>query len=148
MLFQSEVQPLVEISWDELYRKVRTVAQALRAMGVQRGDRVVSYMPNIPESVIAFLATASIGAIWSSCAPDFGTHSGIDRFQQIEPKVLFAVDGYRYNGKPIDSRSPIAQLQQSLPTLQMTVLVSYLYPEFSADGYIDAMLWRDLPPAT
>ena len=148
MLFQSEVQPLVEISWDELYRKVRTVAQALRAMGVQRGDRVVSYMPNIPESVIAFLATASIGAIWSSCAPDFGTHSVIDRFQQIEPKVLFAVDGYRYNGKPIDRRSTIAELQQSLPTLQKTVLVSYLYPDLSAEGYKDAMLWRDLPPAT
>src|SRR5258708_36193133 len=86
MLFQSEVQPVVEISWDELSRKVSTVAQALRAMGVQRGDRVVSYMPNSPESVIAFLATASIGAICSSCAPDFGTHSVIDRFQQIEPK--------------------------------------------------------------
>src|SRR5260370_2720630 len=103
MLFQSEVQPLVEISWDELYRKVRTVAQALRAMGVQRGDRVVSYMPNIPESVIAFLATASIGAIWSICAPDFGTHSVIDRFQQIEPKVIFEADASRNNGNPIDS---------------------------------------------
>src|SRR5260221_4873070 len=95
MLFQSEVQPLVEISWDELYHKVCTVAEALRAMGVQRGDRVVSYMPNIPESTIALLATASLGAIWSSCSPDFGTRSVIDRFQQIEPKVLFAIDGYR-----------------------------------------------------
>ncbi|HET7637795.1 MAG TPA: AMP-binding protein, partial [Ktedonobacteraceae bacterium] len=129
-------------------QNVCTVAQALRAMGVQRGDRVVSYMPNIPESAIAFLASASLGAIWSSCSPDFGTRSVIDRFQQIEPKVLFAVDGYRYHGKPIDRRSTIAELQQSLPTLQKTVLVSYLFPELSAEGYNHAMLWQDMPPAT
>jgi acetoacetyl-CoA synthetase len=148
ILFQSESQPLIEISWDELYQKVCTVAQALRAMGVQRGDRVVCYMPNIPESAIAFLASASLGAIWSSCSPDFGTRSVIDRFQQIEPKVLFAVDGYRYHGKAIDRRSTIAELQQSLPTLQKTVLVSYLFPELSAEGYNHAMLWQDMPPAT
>ncbi len=148
LLFQSESQPLTEISWDELYQKVSTVAQALRALGVQRGDRVVCYMPNIPESAIAFLASASIGAIWSSCSPDFGTRSVIDRFQQIEPKVLFAVDGYRYNGKAIDRRTTIAELQQSLPTLQKTILVSYLFPELSAEGYNDAMLWQDMHPAT
>ncbi len=148
LLFQSESQPLIEISWDELYQKVCTVAQALRAMGVQRGDRVVSYMPNNPESAIAFLASASLGAIWSSCSPDFGTRSVIDRFQQIEPKVLFAVDGYRYNGKAIDRRSTITELQQSLPTLQKTVLVSYLFPELSTEGYKNAILWQDLQPVT
>jgi len=147
-LFQSESQPLIEISWDELYHNVCTVAQALRAMGVQRGDRVVSYMPNIPESAIAFLASASLGAIWSSCSPDFGTRSVIDRFQQIEPKVLFAVDGYHYHGKAIDRRSTISELQQSLPTLQQTVLVSYLFPDSSAEGYKHAMLWREMQPAT
>jgi acetoacetyl-CoA synthetase len=148
LLFQSESQPLIEISWDELYQKVCTIAQALRTMGVQRGDRVVSYMPNIPESAIAFLASASLGAIWSSCSPDFGTKSVIDRFQQIEPKVLFAVDGYRYNGKAIDRRSTIAELQQSLPTLQKTVLVSYLFPELSTEGYNNALLWQDLQQVT
>jgi acetoacetyl-CoA synthetase len=147
-LFQSESQPLTEIAWDELYQKVSMVAQALRAMGVQRGDRVVSYMPNIPESAIAFLASASIGAIWSSCSPDFGTRSVVDRFQQIEPKVLFAVDGYRYNGKTIDRRTTITELQQSLPSLQKTVLVSYIFPQLSAEGYNDAMLWQDIQPAT
>ena len=145
-LFQSETQPLTEISWEELYQKVSTVAQALRAMGVQRGDRVVSYLPNIPEAAIAFLASASLGAIWSSCSPDFGTRSVIDRFQQIEPKVLFAVDGYFYNGKAIDRRATITELQQSLPTLQKTVLVSYLYPALSAEGYNNAMLWQDMQP--
>jgi acetoacetyl-CoA synthetase len=147
-LFQAESRPLIEISWDELYQKVCTVAQALRAMGVQRGDRVVSYMPNIPETAIAFLASASLGAIWSSCSPDFGTKSVIDRFQQIEPTVLFAVDGYRYNGKAIDRRSTISELQQSLPTLQKTVLVSYLFPELSTEGYDNALLWQDLQPVT
>src|SRR5436305_6510847 len=144
LVFQSETKPLTEISWEELYQKVSTVAQALRAMGVQRSDRVVSYLPNIPESAIAFLASASIGAIWSSCSPDFGTRSVIDRFQQIEPKVLFAVDGYFYNGKAIDRRATITELQQSLPTLQKTVLVSYLFPELSAEGYNNAMLWQDM----
>ncbi|HXL37461.1 MAG TPA: acetoacetate--CoA ligase [Ktedonobacteraceae bacterium] len=144
LVFQSETKPLTEISWEELSQKVSTVAQALRAMGVQRGDRVVSYLPNIPETAIAFLASASLGAIWSSCSPDFGTRSVIDRFQQIEPKVLFAVDGYIYNGKAIDRRATISELQQSLPTLQKTVLVSYLFPELSAEGYNNAMLWQDM----
>ena len=144
LVFQSEAKPLTEISWEELSQKVSTVAQALRAMGVQRGDRVVSYLPNIPETAIAFLASASLGAIWSSCSPDFGTRSVIDRFQQIEPKVLFAVDGYVYNGKAIDRRATISELQQSLPTLQKTILVSYLFPELSAEGYNNAMLWQDM----
>jgi acetoacetyl-CoA synthetase len=94
LLFQSERHPLTEISWEEFSHKVGSVANALRALGVQRGDRVVAYMGNLPETVIAFLACASIGAVWSSCPPDFGTSSVIERFQQIEPKVLFAVDGY------------------------------------------------------
>lgn len=85
LLFQSERQPLTEVSWQELRHKVGLLANTLRALEVQRGDRVVSCMPNIPETLIAFLATASLGAIWSSCSPDFGTQSVIDRFKQIEP---------------------------------------------------------------
>jgi acetoacetyl-CoA synthetase len=146
LVFQSETKPLTEISWEELYQKVSTVAQALRKLGVQRGDRVVSYLPNIPESVIAFLATTSLGAIWSSCSPDFGTRSVIDRFQQIEPKILFAIDGYYYNGKVIDRRTTISELQQSLPTLQQTIIIPYLFPELSVDGYSNAMLWQDMQP--
>ncbi len=126
LLFRSERLASVEVSWDELYQKVGAIAGALRRMGVQRGDRVVAYMPNIPETVIAFLACASIGAIWSSCSPDFGTDSVIDRFKQIEPKVLFAVDGYQYNGRAFDRFAVIADLQNALPTLQQTVLVSYI----------------------
>jgi acetoacetyl-CoA synthetase len=149
-LFKSETQPLTEISWDELYGQVRNVAAALRRLGVQRGDRVVSYMPNIPQSLIAFLATASIGAIWSSCSPDFGTRSVIDRFQQIEPTVLFAVDGYQYGGKIIDRRAIINELQQELPTLRKTIVVPNVFNEADIDikAYRDAILWRDIPVST
>src|SRR5260370_7184036 len=97
------------------------VAAALGDMGVQRGDRVVSYMPNIPQSLIAFLAAASIGAIWSSCSPDFGTRSVIDRFQQIEPTVLFAVDGYQYGGKIIHPPATTSELPHAFPTLLNTI---------------------------
>lgn len=143
LLFQSERQPLTEVSWRELRHKVGLLANMLRAQGVQRGDRVVSYMPNIPETLIAFLATASLGAIWSSCSPDFDTKSVIDRFKQIEPKVLFAVDGYQYAGKPLNRLSLIAELQQPFPSLQQTVLVPYLNKDVKAEGLTNAMLWQD-----
>ncbi len=91
-------------------------AAGLRALGVERGDRVVAYMPNIPETLVAFLAVASIGAIWSSAAPEFGARSVIDRFAQIEPKVLLAVDGYRHGGKDFDRRAVLAGILAELPT--------------------------------
>ena len=146
VLFHSERHHLVEVSWSELYEKVGAVAHALRAMGVQRGYRVVAYIPNIPETLIAFLAFASMGATWSSCSPDFGTNSVIDRFKQIEPKVLFAVDGYQYGGKAFDRRPVIADLQQALPTLEKTVLVPYLYEDMQpgVGGLSDAGSWTEL----
>lgn len=126
LLFRSERHTMREVTWAELRQKVGSIAQELRRLGIQRGDRVVAYMPNIPETIMAFLACASIGAIWSSCSPDFGTNSVIDRFKQIEPKLLFAVDGYQYNGKAFDRRAIIAEIQQAIPTLQTTILVPYL----------------------
>ena len=104
ILHASELRQLGELSWGELRAQVAAVAAGLRELGVERGDRVVAYLPNIPEAIVAFLASASIGATWSSCSPDFGPASVIDRFAQIEPKVLFAVDGYRYGGKDFDRR--------------------------------------------
>ena len=98
----SELREQAELTWGELRSQAARIAAGLRALGVERGDRVAAYMPNIPEAVAAFLATASIGAVWSSCSPDFGARSVIDRFAQIEPKVLLAVDGYRYNGRDFD----------------------------------------------
>ncbi|WP_420812969.1 acetoacetate--CoA ligase [Peribacillus acanthi] len=138
--FRSERVLKKEISWKELKEKVSSVANSLKKMGVKPGDRVAAYMPNIPETVIAFLATASIGAIWSSCSPDFGARSVIDRFKQIEPVVLFAVAGYQYNGKVFDKTSVISELQKELSTLKHTVVVPYVDL-----GVIDAVIsWEEL----
>ena len=143
LVFQSERQPLLEVSWAELGSSVAAVAAGLRRLGVGRGDRVVAVLPNIPEAVIAFLACASLGAIWASCSPDFGTHSLIDRFAQIEPKVLLAVDGYTYGGKPFDRRTVIDEIRAQLPTLEGSVLVPYLDPEAAADRPCE-MAWAEL----
>ena len=142
ILFRSERHSSIAISWHELSQQVGSVANALRQRGVRAGERVVAYMPNIPQTIVAFLACASIGAIWSSCSPDFGTRSVIERFQQIEPIVLFAVDGYQYNGKIFDRRPTIAELQQALPTLHTTVLVPYID---SAEEFEPGQWLRKLP---
>ncbi|HEY0607171.1 MAG TPA: acetoacetate--CoA ligase [Herpetosiphonaceae bacterium] len=144
MIFQSELRPLTEISWTELQQKVAAIAAALRGLGVQPGDRVVAYMPNIPEAVVAVLACANIGAIWSSCSPDFGSPSVIDRFKQIEPKVLIAVDGYHYGGKPQDRRAVVAELQQALPTLEKTILVAYLDQSAGTADLPNTVAWGEL----
>lgn len=142
--FQSEIRSLTETSWNELYEKVASVALTLRNMGIRRGDRVGAYLPNMPETIIAFLACASIGAVWSSCSPDFGVRSITDRFRQIEPKLLFAVDGYQYGGRAFDCRPVIAELQKSLPTLEHTVLVPYLNPASEVLGLGPVLMWDEL----
>ncbi len=144
ILHASELRDLSELSWGELRAQVAAVAAGLRGLGVGRGDRVVAYLPNIPEATIAFLATAAIGAIWSSCSPDFGPASVVDRFAQIEPKVLIAVDGYRYGGKDFDRRETIARLQAEMPSLQSTVVLPYLDPEPDLSPLRDAMRWDEL----
>ncbi|MBR0755064.1 acetoacetate--CoA ligase [Bradyrhizobium jicamae] len=113
---------LTETSWPELKRKVAALALHLRAQGVTSGDRVAAYLPNIPETIVAFLATASIGAIWSLCAPDMAAPAVIDRFKQIEPKVLIATDAVTYAGKRHDRRNVIAELRRALPTVQHVIL--------------------------
>jgi acetoacetyl-CoA synthetase len=123
LLFGNEAGELGALSYAELGRRVAAAAAGLRGLGVAKGDRVVAYLPNVPETVIAMLATASIGAIWSSCAPEFGVSSVVDRFAQIEPKVLLAVDGYHYNGAWHDRRDALAEIRRRLPTLEATVLV-------------------------
>jgi acetoacetyl-CoA synthetase len=141
LLFASELRPLEEVSWAELRRRVAAVAASLRAMGVGRGDRVAAYLPNIPEAVVGLLASASIGAVWSSCSPDFGVQGAVERFQQIEPSVLIAVDGYVSGGKRIGRRAEVATLRQQLPSLRHTVLVPYLDPDARLDG---AAQWGEL----
>ncbi len=120
---------ITEMSWEALRRAVASVAASLREMGIVAGDRVAAYVPNMPEAVIAFLACASIGAVWSSCSPDIGAGAVLDRFKQIEPKVLFAVDGYVYNGKANDRRGVVAEVIHALPALQHLVQIPYLHDD-------------------
>jgi acetoacetyl-CoA synthetase len=126
VLHSSELRELAEITWGELSAQVAAAAGGLRSLGVSRGDRVVAYMPNIPETLVAFLAVSSIGAIWSSAAPEFGARSVIDRFSQIEPKVLLAVDGYRHGGKDFDRTAVLEGILAELPTVEHTVMLPYL----------------------
>ena len=140
----SELRPLAELTRGELRDEVARLAGGLRALGVGPGDRVAAYLPNIPEAVAAFLACASIGAIWSSCSPDFGARSVIDRFAQIEPRVLLAVDGYRYGGKDFDRTGVLEELLEELPTVEHTVVLGYLDPEPALVGLRDAVAWSDL----
>jgi acetoacetyl-CoA synthetase len=144
VLHQSEIRPLSEVTWRELQSKTAALAAGLKALGVERGDRVVAYIPNVPEALVAFLACASIGAVWSSCSPDFGVGSVVDRFAQIEPKVLFAVDGYRYGGKDYDRIEVVARLQEEIPTLEKTVIVPYLKEEPDTSNLKDVVLWDEL----
>jgi acetoacetyl-CoA synthetase len=130
----SELRDQQEMSWAELRALTGRVAAGLRALGVGKGDRVVAYMPNVPETVAAFLACATLGAVWSTAAPEFGAGSVIDRFAQIEPKVLLAVDGYRYGGRDFDRRETVARLRDELPGLEHTVLLPYLDPEAQLPG--------------
>jgi acetoacetyl-CoA synthetase len=140
----SELRDLGELTWGELRDQVAGAAAGLRELGVGRGDRVVAYMPNIPETLVAFLATASLGAIWSSCSPDFGASSVVDRFAQIEPKVLFCVDGYRYNGRDFDRTDVVAGLQEAMPTLERTVVLPYLSSDPDLTQLDRAMTWEEL----
>jgi acetoacetyl-CoA synthetase len=127
IVYASESAPPQEVSWAELRGQVAAAAAALRELGVGRGDRVVAYMPNVPETVVAFLATASLGAVWSSCSPDFGTGSVVDRFAQIEPTVLLACEKHTYGGRHFDRREVVAELEEKLPTLKRTIRLSWWY---------------------
>jgi acetoacetyl-CoA synthetase len=133
IVFASEDRELSSWSWAELEEQVARVASGLRRLGVGRGDRVAAYMPNAPETVAAFLACASIGAVWSSCAPEFGVPTVIDRFAQIEPKVLLAIEGYRYGGKDFDRRAHVRELAAAIPSLEHTVMLPSGWEELTAE---------------
>ncbi|MBR8742819.1 acetoacetate--CoA ligase [Nocardiopsis sp. MG754419] len=137
----SELHELGEWTWGELRERTAAIAAGLRELGVGQGDRVVAYLPNLPETAAAFYAVASLGAVWSSCSPDFGVRSVIDRFAQIEPKVLLAVDGYRYGGKDFDRRPVVEELRGALPTVEHTVLLDHLTPGAELEGTLP---WADL----
>ena len=143
--FLSELSPVVtHMSWEELAGKVRILATQLRGLGVKPGDRVVSYMPNIPETVIAMLATTSIGAVWSSCSPDFGARSVLERFAQIEPRILFCVDGYRYGGKDFERTDMVAEIIGHLNSLEHVIYLPYLNKHNEVPRTGNTTIWYEL----
>jgi acetoacetyl-CoA synthetase len=140
----SEVRPLASLSWQELGRSVRALATQLRAWGIGPGDRVAAVMPNIPETMIAMLATSSIGAIWAVCSPDFGVRGALDRLAPLTPKLLFSIDGYRYGGKTFDRRDEAAEIARGLPSLQYRVQVPYLQPGDRTAAAKEVFIWQDV----
>ncbi|HUQ52094.1 MAG TPA: acetoacetate--CoA ligase [Gammaproteobacteria bacterium] len=144
LIFANERGERAELEWDELRAQVASVAARLRALGVGKGDRVAAFIANRPEAVVAMLATASIGAVWSSCSPDFGVDAVLDRFGQIEPKVLFVTDGYFYNGKTIDSLPTVRAVAAQLQGLAAVVVVPYLTKKPDVQGLPNAQLFATL----
>lgn len=141
---ESEIRPYEELSWNELLKQVTALQSYLQSIGVKEGDRVVAYISNIPEAIVSVLAVTGLGAIWSSCSPDFGKESVLNRFQQIQPKVLIAVDGYRYHGKDYDRLGIIKELQENLPTLEKTILIPYLNTSATGQGLKEVVLWQEV----
>jgi len=146
---QSELRSRREITWSELQERSAAIASGLTALGVVPGDRVAAYLPNGSEAIAGFLAAASVGAIWSSCSPDFGADSVIDRFSQIEPKVLLAVDGYSYNGRKFDRMGEVAQIEVALPSVEKTVVLAYLDEAPAIDSLRAGVGWNEaFPPVS
>jgi len=140
LVFKSETGLSNSLSYRQLYQQVAGVASALRVMGIEPGDRVGAYLPNLPETIIAMLATTSIGAIWSSCSPDFGINGVVDRLGQIKPKVLFCAAAYTYNGKQHDCLAKVKEIQKNIPSIQKIVVTPYVDAEPDLDGLINAEL--------
>ncbi|MEE3237044.1 MAG: AMP-binding protein, partial [Pseudomonadota bacterium] len=144
IVFRGENGVRREISFDDLRRRVAEIASGLRELGVTEGDRVAAFLPNCPEAIVAMLAVTSIGAIWSSCSPDFGINGVVDRFGQIGPKVLFTADGYWYNGKQHDSLAPVRGVLEQIDSIETTVIVPFLGKAVDADELQGGRLWEDL----
>ena len=143
IVFWGEDEVRRRLSWAELRAEVSKLSQAFRAMGVGPGDRVAAFMPNMPETMIAALASASVGAVFSSCSPDFGSDGVLDRFGQIEPKVLFSADGYFFNGQTYDSLPRLAEIAARLPSVEKTVVVPYVGTQPPLAGIAGGVTWRD-----
>lgn len=143
LIFKGEGQPIRKMTYAELYEEVARVAAALRKSEVETGDRVVGFMPNMPETVVAMLAATSIGATWSSCSPDFGIKGVLDRFGQIKPKVLFVADGYFFKGESHDSLERVAEIVSDLPSLEKIVVVPYTSDQPDISGLPNSIMFDD-----
>lgn len=144
ILFQSETVPLTPLSWQQLSSDTAALQSWLQLQGIQKGDRVAAYLPNIPEASVAMLATIATGAVWTSCSPDFGADSVIDRLKQIEPKILIAVDGYRYNGKTFNRREEVLAIKAALPTVEKIILLPYTGTSEEWTDTPDIATWKEV----
>lgn len=144
ILFQSERQPLTPISWAELHKRVAALQSFFLQQGIQPGDRIAGYLPNIPEATIGLMAAMATGAVWSSCSPDFGAESVVERFKQIEPRILIAVDGYTYSGKSFDRMDAVKAIKAALPSVEKIIIVPYLDSSRVIIDIYDAVLWNDV----
>ncbi len=144
MVFWGEDKVRRRLTHGQLYDRVSVLRQALQELGLAKGDRVGGYLPNMPEAIVAMLAATSLGAVWSSCSPDFGVQGVLDRFGQIEPKVVFCADGYHYNGKTHDSLGKLGEILAGLPSVECTVIVPYTRASPPLDGLPNAVLLQDL----
>lgn len=138
IISESETRALTELSWADLQNQVAKMAAYLRSLGVEEGDRVVAYMPNIPETAVAFLAACSMGAVWSAASPDFGTGSVLDRFQQISPKVLLCVDGYSYDGKRFSRVAEVARIKAEIVSLESVIMLDYM--GFASEATVNGLV--------
>ncbi|MGH2643296.1 MAG: acetoacetate--CoA ligase, partial [Chitinophagaceae bacterium] len=144
ILFASERHELTKISWNELEEETVALQTFFKRAGLKPGDRVAGYIPNIPQATVSLLTTISLGAVWSSCSPDFGTGSVLDRFQQIEPKILIAVDGYSYNGKLFDRMEVVREIADHLPSLEKIILIPYLHSEPDMTVLKNVYVWNEI----
>ncbi|MCP4373593.1 MAG: AMP-binding protein, partial [Deltaproteobacteria bacterium] len=143
LIFKGEDQNSIKMTYKKLYDEVARVSKSLREAGIKPGDRVVGFMPNMPESIIAMLAAVSTGATWSSCSPDFGIKGVLDRFGQIKPKVLFTANGYSFKGKHLDSLDRIADILKELPSIKKVVVVPYTKNNPDISHVPNAVLYQD-----
>jgi acetoacetyl-CoA synthetase len=143
LIFKGEGQPPVRITYAQLYDEVARMAKSLRAMGIRAGDRVVGFLPNMPQATIAMLAATSIGAVWSSCSPDFGIKGVLDRFGQIQPRVIFTADGYPFKGRKIDSLARMTSVLKELRSIERVVVIPYTEPAPDIRNVPNAVHWAD-----
>ncbi|MCF6281676.1 MAG: acetoacetate--CoA ligase [Candidatus Polarisedimenticolaceae bacterium] len=143
IIFKGEGTQLQQLSYHELYNQVAQLTHSMRGLGITVGDRVVGFLPNMPEAIIAMLATTSLGAVWSSCSPDFGKQGVLDRFGQIKPKLLFTADGYHFKGKPIDSLLLVSELVTEIPSIKRVVVVPYLNQSAKISSIDHAIFYCD-----
>ena len=141
--FKGEGQTLRSLTYKDLFNEVEKLAQSLKESGVQKGDRICGFIPNMPEAIIAMLATTSIGAIWSSTSPDFGIKGVLDRFIQIKPKIIFAANGYFYNGKTFDSLDKLKGILSKLPSVEKVVIVGYTDNNPDLSQFENGILYTD-----